>query len=161
VLWVTRHRPHVDRCASAWLIKRFIDKDATFEFVSKESPIPEGAIAFTLPNAELNPIEGVRTTFDALVEKYRIEDPIVMKIKDLVRDYELNEEAPDRISLRETLGVCYILKGLEKTSQTDAETTSKALMVMDALYATLREHIDDETRSKLAEGSPQPSRKLE
>lgn len=152
MLWVTRHRPHVDRCASAWLIKRFIDKDAVFEFISKESPVPEGAIAFTLPNAELNPVEGVRTTFDALVEKYQVKDPIVMKIKDLVRDYEFNEENPDRMSLRETLGVCHVLKGLEKTSQTDAETISKALVVMDALYATLRERIDDETRVKRAEG---------
>ncbi len=152
MLWVTRHRPHVDRCASAWLIKRFIDKDAVFEFISKESPIPEGAIAFTLPNVELNPVECVRTTFDALVEKYRVKDPIVMKIKDLVRDYEFNEENPDRMSLRETLGVCHILKGLEKTSQTDAETIWKALVVMDALYATLREHIDEETRAKRAEG---------
>jgi len=152
MLWVTRHRPHVDRCASAWLIKRFIDKDAVFEFISKESTIPEGAIAFTLPNAELNPVEGVRTTFDALMEKYRVKDPIVMKIKDLVRDYEFNEEHPERMSLRETLGVCCILKGLERTSQTDAETISKALVVMDALYTTLREHIIDENRAKPAEG---------
>jgi len=155
MLWVTRRRPHVDRCASARLIKRFIDKDAIFEFVSRESPIPEGAIAFTLPNAELNPIEGLRTTFDVLVEKYRVKDPVVMRIKDLVRDYEFNEESPDKISLRETLGVCHILKGLEKTSQTDAETISKALMVMDALYATLRELIDSEARAKCAEGSLQ------
>jgi len=152
MLWVTRHRPHVDRCASAWLIKRFIDKDAVFEFISRESPVPEGAIAFTLPSAELSPVGGVRTTFDALVEKYRVKDPIVTKIKDLVRDYEFNEENPDRMSLRETLGVCHVLKGLEKTSQTDAETISKALIVMDALYATLREHIDDETRVRRAEG---------
>ncbi len=151
MLWVTRHKPHVDRCASAWLIKRFIDKDAVFEFISKESPIPRGAIAFTLPKAEINPVEGVKTTFDALAEKYRVKDPIVTKIRDIVRDYEFNEENPDRISLRETLGICHILKGLEKTSQTDAETISKALIVMDALYATLRERANNEPRAKRTE----------
>jgi len=41
MLWVTRHEPHVDRCASIWLIKNFIDKDAVFEFISRESEIPK------------------------------------------------------------------------------------------------------------------------
>jgi len=131
----------VDRCASAWLIKRFIDRDAVFEFVSKESNIPEGAVRFTFPRAELRPVEGVKTTFDILVEKYHLNDPIVLKIKEIIRDYEFNEEHIDRVRLKETLGICYILKGLEKTSKTDAETVSKALIVMDAFYATLRENM--------------------
>jgi len=141
MLWVTRTKPHVDRCASAWVIKRFIDKDAKFEFISKDDPIPEGATAFTLPKAEINPIEGVQTTFDVLLEKYKVEDPVVEKIREIIRDYEFNEENLERIQLKETLGVCYVLKGLERTSQTDAETIWKALAVMDALYATLKEHV--------------------
>jgi len=139
VLWVTRHKPHVDRCASAWLIKRFIDKEAIFEFVTKESEIPKNAVGFTLPKAEINPTEGVETTFDVLIEKFQVKDPIVMKIKDIIRDYEFHEDELDETRLRETLGVCYILKGLEKTSQTDQETISKAVIVMDALYAILKE----------------------
>jgi hypothetical protein len=129
----------VDRCASAWLIKRFIDKDATFQFVTKEQEIPRGAIGFTLPRAGIKPVEGVKTTFDVLVEKYNVKDPVVLRIKDLIRDYEFNEENPEKMRLRETIGICYVLKGLEKTSQTDAETMAKALMVMDAFYATLRD----------------------
>jgi len=139
MLWVTRQKPHVDRCASAWLIKRFIDKDAVFQFITKESEIPKGAIGFTLPKAEINPVDGVKTTFDLLAEKYQVNDPIVRKIKDIVRDFEFNEEEPKEIRLKETLGVCYILKGLEKASRTDDETISKAFVVMDALYVTLRE----------------------
>ena len=139
MLWVTRQKPHVDRCASAWLIKRFIDKEAVFQFIAKESEIPKGAIGFTLPKAEINPVDGVKTTFDVLAEKYQVNDLIVRKIKDIVRDFEFNEEEPKEIQLKETLGVCYILKGLEKTSRTDDETISKAFVVMDALYATLRE----------------------
>jgi hypothetical protein len=139
MLWVTRHRPRVDRCASAWLIKRFIDKEAIFEFVSKDSEIPKGAIGFTLPRAEIRPLEGVKTTFDVLVERYTVEDSVLEKIREIIRDYEFNEENLDKTQLRETLGLCYVLKGLEKTSQTDAETIWKALAVMDALYATLKE----------------------
>jgi len=140
MLWVTRHKPHVDRCASAWLIKRFIDKEAIFEFVSKNSEIPKGAIGFTLPKAEIRPEGGVKTTFDVLLERYKVQDSVLKKIKEIIRDYEFNEENLDKAQLRETLGLCYVLKGLEKTSQTDAETIWKALAVMDALYATLKEH---------------------
>jgi hypothetical protein len=139
VLWVTRQKPHVDRCASAWLIKRFIDKDAVFEFITEEQEIPKGAIGFTLPKAKINPVEGVKTTFDSLVGKYHVKDSVVLRIKEIIRDYEFNEENPDRIRLKETLGICYVLKGPEKTSRTDAETVSKALVVMDALDATLKE----------------------
>ena len=121
------------------MIKRFIDKDAVFQFITKESEIPKGAIGFTLPKAEINPVDGVKTTFDLLAEKYQVNDPIVRKIKDIVRDFEFNEEEPKEIRLKETLGVCYILKGLEKASRTDDETISKAFVVMDALYVTLRE----------------------
>jgi len=141
MLWVTRTKPHVDRCASAWVIKRFIDRDAKFEFISKDDPIPEDATAFTLPKAKINPVEGVKTTFDVLLEKYKVKDTVVRKIREIIRDYEFNEENPDRIQLKETLGVCYVLKGLERTSQTDAETLRKAFAVMDALYATLKEHV--------------------
>jgi hypothetical protein len=129
----------VDRCTSAWLIKRFIDKDATFQFITKEEKIPKGAIGFTLPKAEIKPIEGVKTTFEVLIEKHNVKDPIVLRIKDLIRDYEFNEENPEKMQLKETIGICYVLKGLEKTSQTDAETVAKALMVMDAFYATLKD----------------------
>ena len=139
MLWVTRHKPHADRCASAWLIKRFIDKDAVFEFITKEQDIPKCAIGFTLPKAEINPVEGVKTTFDVLVEKYRVMDPVVARVREIVRDYEFNEEKNELTRLKETLDVCYVLKGLEKTSKNDAETFSKALVVMDALYATLKE----------------------
>jgi hypothetical protein len=138
MLWVTRQKPHVDRCASAWLIKRFIDKDATFQFVTKEEEIPKGAIGFTLQKAEINPVEGMKTTFDVLIEKYNVRDPIVLQLKSIIQDYEFNEENPEKTRLKETIGVCYVLKGLEKTSQTDAETISKAFVVMDALYATLK-----------------------
>ncbi len=66
MLWVTRHEPHVDRCASIWLIRNFIDKEAVFEFISRESEIPAGAIAFVLPKADLNPTK-TQTTFGMLI----------------------------------------------------------------------------------------------
>ena len=137
MLWVTREKPHVDRCASAWLIKRFVDKDAVFQFIAREADIPKGAIGFTLPKAEINPDEGVKTTYDALLEKYRINNPTVSRIGDIIRDFEFNEENPEKIQLKETLGLCLVLKGLEKTSTTDNETVAKTFIIMDAFYSAL------------------------
>jgi hypothetical protein len=140
LLWVTRTKPHVDRCASAWLIRRSIDKNAEFKFISKDDPIPRNAIAFTLPKAEIKPVEGKTTTYDALVEKYRVQDPLALRIGRIVHDYEIDAaENPNRVNLKETLGTCYILKSLEKTSETDNETIEKAIYVLDSLYASLKE----------------------
>jgi hypothetical protein len=136
--WVTRKNPHVDRCACAWLIKRFIDKDAIFGFISKDDPIPKGAIGFTLPGAEIRPVEGESTTYDALLRKYRVRDPVAVKIGKLIHDFEITAgEDPNRVKFPETLGLCYILKGLEKTSKTDRETIEKAFVVLDALAASM------------------------
>lgn len=140
MLWVTRTRPHVDRCASAWLIKRFIDQEAKFEFISGEDPIPNNAIAFTLPKASIKPIEGKKTTYDVLVEKYRIQDPIALQVGKYIHDFEIDaEEDASKVKFKETLGICYVLKGLEHNSKTDHETVEKALIVIDAFYTTLKE----------------------
>lgn len=138
MLWVTRRNPHVDRCASAWLIKRFIDKEARFAFISGDDPIPKGAMAFTLPKAEIKPVEKKKTTYDVLVEKYNIQDSAALKIGKFIHDFEIDaEEDPAKVKFKETLGVCYVLKSLEKTSKTDNETIDKGLLVLDALHASL------------------------
>lgn len=138
MLWVTRHNPHVDRCASAWLIKRFIDKKARFAFISKDDDLPKGAIAFTLPRAEIRPVEKERTTYDVLIERYNIQDPNALKIGKFIHDFEIDaEESSERVEFKETLGLCYVLKGLEKVSRTDDEIIEKALIVLDALYTSL------------------------
>ena len=144
--WITRHNPHVDRCASAWLIKRFIDKKARFTFISKDEPIPKGAIAFTLPKAEIKPVEKEKTTYDVLMEKYKIQDPIAIRIGEFIHDFEIDaDENPNKVKFEETLGLCYVLKGLEKTSRTDNEIVDEALIVLDALCASLRDSADDST----------------
>ncbi|WXG45247.1 MAG: chromate resistance protein ChrB domain-containing protein [Candidatus Atabeyarchaeum deiterrae] len=140
MLWVTRNRPHADRCASAWLIKRFVDKNAIFEFISKYDPIPKNAIAFTLPNACIKPVEGKKTTFDVLVEKHDIKDACVLRIGEFIHDFEIDaHENPAEVRLKETLGLCFVLKGLEKGSKTDNETIDRALVVLDAFYASMKE----------------------
>lgn len=137
--WVTRHNPHVDRCASIWLIKTFIDKDAVFEFISRNDPIPNGTIPFTLPGVEITPLNG-RTTFDALVDKYKIADPIVTEIQKIIRDAEKAEET-GKYSLPESAGVFIILRGLDRISKSNWEIIDKAMIVMDSLYAELKDRL--------------------
>lgn len=138
MLWVTRHEPHLDRCASAWLIKRFIDLDAVFKFIDRGEPVPSGAKPFVLPGAEINPIEGSKTTFDVLVEKYQIVDPIVGSIQQIIRDFEvISGEDFAKLTLPETAGVFKIVRGLARTSKTDDEILSKAFVIFDSLYAEL------------------------
>ena len=135
--WVTRHNPHVDRCASLWLIKTFIDREAVFEFISNEMPIPEGTIPITLPGAEIRPKNG-RTTFDALVDKHEVKDAVVAEIQQIIRDAEQAEET-GVYKLAASAGVFAILRGLDRTSKSDWETVGKAMIVMDSLYAELKD----------------------
>ena len=138
--WVTRHNLHVDRCASLWLIKTFIDREAVFEFISSEASIPKGAIPLTLPGAEIRPKNG-RTTFDALVEKYEIRDPVLVEIQEIIRDAEQAEET-GVYKLSESAGVFAILRGLDRISKSDWETVGKAMIVMDSLYAELKQRLE-------------------
>ena len=138
--WVTRHNPHVDRCASIWLIRTFIDKDAVFEFMSRDDPIPNDAIPFTLPGVAITPKNG-RTTFDALVEKYPIADPVVLEIQKIIRDMEEAEETGEH-KLPESAGVFAILRGLDRISKSNWEIIGKAMIVMDSLYAELKDRLE-------------------
>jgi hypothetical protein len=140
LLWVTRKQPHVDRCASAWLIRRWIDKEAKFEFISKEDPIPKGAIAFTLPTAEIKPVEGRATTYDALLQRYSVTDELAVAVGRFVHDFEIDAaENSSKVRFKETLGLCYVLKGLEKVSRTDGEIIERASMILDAFCSSAKE----------------------
>lgn len=146
--WVTRHEPHVDRCASIWLIRTVIDPEAVFDFISREDAIPDNAIAFTLPRAAIQPTES-STTFDALMEKYQVDDPVVARIAEILRDFEIQAgEDLDRLEMKESAGVYYILRGLARTSNSDAEIVFKAMVVMDALYAELKARMEGATNQE-------------
>ena len=82
MLWVTRPRPHIDRTACAWLIRRFVDQDAQFAF----APDPEGASAlggtpFDMRGVALGHHEG-RCSFETILHTYGLTDPALHEIKD-------------------------------------------------------------------------------
>ena len=134
--WVTRSKPHVDRCASLWLIKNFVDSEAEFAFVSRDYKWKENEIPLVLPGAELNPQKG-KTTFELIIQKYEIKDKIVHQIATIIHDIEQAEES-EIYNLPESMGIFMVLRGIEPSSPNDQETVKIAFTVMDAIYTFLQ-----------------------
>src|SRR5258705_2399308 len=83
--FITRERIHVDRTATAWAIRRFIDPGATFEFVPRTRDISKlEGIPFDVRGAELSHREG-RCTFERLLDKYELRDPALRRMARILR----------------------------------------------------------------------------
>jgi hypothetical protein len=137
--WVTRHRIRVNRTATAWLIRRFIDPAATFLFVEPEAVAEtearEGAIGFDAPGARYPHKDASgRCSFEALVEEYCAGDPILRRLARIVRSADFADE----IGLTpEGAGLRAISRGFPLVSADDDDTLVRAAFVYDALYASL------------------------
>ncbi len=132
--WVTRERVHVDRTACPWLIKKFIDSQAEFIFVSTEK-IEEvvkvqGAIPFDAPRVKLGHKNG-KCSFETIIEEYRLEDPVLHELAKIVHsaDTRDTELAPEGI------GLSAIMTGARFNVKNDFEAVEKAAYVYDALYS--------------------------
>ena len=135
--WVTRERPKIDRLACPWLICRFIDRDAEIHYVPAAQVLAvaenEGAIPFDVPGVELTH-SGPLCSFDAFLEKYRLEDPALARLAEIVRaadtdTLERSAQAP---------GLLAISLGLGANITDDQELLKTALPLYDALYTWCR-----------------------
>ena len=130
--WVTRHFPHVDRTASAWLIKRFIDPKAEFTFIDwPTEPIPKDATPFDIKGVELGH-HGNKCTFETIVEKYSIKDPEVREIAKLVHAMDIRGELE---KVPEAKGIMMIISGLRFAAKNDFDAIEIGFKIWDALYA--------------------------
>jgi hypothetical protein len=138
--WVTRARPKVDRIACPWLIKRFVDGEAEFLYVSPdkvmETAKQEGATPFDVPNVELGH-HGSECSFDAIIRKYNLKDPALEILAPIVRGADT--DAKD-LTL-ESRGLEAIAEGFRLVFQNDDELLEREIPVYDALYAYCREKI--------------------
>jgi len=132
--WVTRKKPFVDRMASAWLIRRFIDAGAAFRFIEeKELGSLDGqSPTFDIRGAEFTH-QGDLCTFEVLVKSFGIKDRGVKRIAEVVHDLDVKDE---KYNNPETSGVEEILTGIRKTENSDAEALEKGMAVFDMLYAS-------------------------
>lgn len=131
--WVTREKPHIDRIACAWAIKRFVDLEARFTFVKRGGEVPRDAVPYDLPDAELGH-RGEKCSFESLTEKYRLRDRAVREIARIVRDIDFGVYRQ-----KESIGIESIIKGLVLSSKTDAEIYGKSFPIFDALYKKFSE----------------------
>lgn len=129
--WVTRTGVHVDRMASAWLIRRFIDRDAAFKFVPAKKYKPEnGEVCFDMFDAEFTH-EGDRCTFEVLVDRMRLDDPALRAIAEVVHDIDLKDSKFDR---PETPGLAVLVASIAMAHREDEERIARASAALEDLY---------------------------
>ena len=143
--WITRERVKVDRVACPWLIKKFIDPQAEFLFVAREKVLEvaahEGATPFDVPGVELGHHEG-KCSFEALVAKYKIEDPAVHLLAKIVHGADVKQ---DLFGRPEAPGLAAIAEGFRYLGlKDDHEVLEKEFIVYDALYAYCAQKVQEE-----------------
>jgi hypothetical protein len=137
--WVTREKVKVDRVACPWLIRKFVDPDAEFLFVPADRvagvAAREGATPFDAPGVELGH-HGGKCSFEAIVAKYRIADPAVGLLAQIVHGADVS---PDLYGRPEAPGLKAVAEGFRHLGlKDDHEVLAKEFVVYDALYAYCR-----------------------
>lgn len=132
-VWVTRRHVHVDRIASAWLIRRFIDPDATFKFVDGKGYAPEaGELRFDMADAEFTH-EDDRCTFETLVLRTGLEDDQALcALAEIVHDLDI---ADGKFGRAETAGIAALIGGICAATDDDTERLAQGAGALDGLYA--------------------------
>ncbi len=129
--WVTRKGIHVDRIASAWLIRRFIDKDARFKFVSGKGYRPEaGELRFDMFEAEFTH-EGDRCTFEVLLQRFALSDPALKQIAEIVHDIDLKD---GKFGREDALGLDRLIAGIAMANPDDEKRLAEGSAVFNSLY---------------------------
>jgi hypothetical protein len=144
--WVTKKRIKVNRAATAWLIRRFIDPAATILFVEPEEVAEvqrrDGAKGFDAPGATYpHQDPRGRCSFEVLVEEQCADDPALVALARIVRGADFR----DQLHLTpESAGLRAISDGFPLVAGDDQETVERSAFLYDALYASLRERVAQE-----------------
>ena len=129
--WVTRPRPHIDRIASAWLIKRFIDTDAEFLF-APPAEFPQDAIPFDAPGVELSH-QGEDCTFETLVKRASLRDRRLKRLSEIVHEADLRD---GKYPHEEARGIDVAVRALLAASIDDHQVLAQGMALFEGLYAT-------------------------
>ena len=133
--WVTRQNVFVDRIASAWLIRRFIDAGARFKFVPARGYAPApGELRFDMYDAEYTH-EGDRCTFETLLERFALKDRALGVIGEIVHDIDCKDDKYER---DEAAGVASLIQGIARAHADDAARLERGMSLFDDLYARFR-----------------------
>lgn len=128
--WVTRGGVHVDRMASAWLIRRFIDPEARFRFVPDRTYKPKtGDIRFDMFEAEFTH-EGDLCTFEVLIKRFGLEERGLTPIAEIVHDIDLKDA---KFKREETAGVAVAVAGIAMGTRDDEERLAQGAVLFEGL----------------------------
>jgi len=129
--WVTRQGVHIDRIASAWLIRRFIDPNARFKFVMGKGYQPDqGELRFDMFQAEFTH-EGDKCTFEVLLDHIGKKDPALRAIADIIHDVDLRDNKYGR---DEAIGIRTLIDGIAAGTTDDSERLARGNDVFSNLY---------------------------
>jgi len=131
--WFTRKKPFIDRMASAWLIRRFVDSKAAFKFINESDLGGVGgnaATTYDIRDGEFTHI-GDQCTFEVLMKSFGIRDKAVRKIAEIVHDLDVKD---DKYGDPEATGVEEILIGIRKTAKNDSDALERGMAVFEMLY---------------------------
>jgi hypothetical protein len=140
--WATRDLIHFDRVVSAWLILRFVDPDATFDFLKEGEPPATDACPFGIPGVPLAAHDGHRTTFQRILETYAIPGEALQRLSALISDgvrHIMQDASRADAAQRSPIaaGALAITEGILLTSSSDQECLERCLSLYDALHARL------------------------
>lgn len=128
--WVTRPRPHVDRLACAWLIRRFIDPTAEIRYATRPEP---GEVGFDMRDAVFGH-RGNRCTFETMMAAFNLKEPSLQGIAEIVHEIDLRD---GRYARPETDGIALVLKGWLMGGLPDAEIERRGIALFEGLFAAL------------------------
>jgi hypothetical protein len=129
--WVTRAGIHVDRMASAWLIRRFVDRDARFKFVAGHAHAPRrGDLRFDMSEAEFTH-DGDLCTFEVLVRRFGADEPALVHLGQIVHDIDLKD---GKFGRPEAPGLERLITGIVMRHARDEGRLKEACSVFDSLY---------------------------
>ena len=141
-LWVTRHRPKIDRIACPWLIRRFVDRDARFLFVSPAEVLGVAdrysATPFDIENTFWSH-RGDQCTFDTMLDEFALHCPALDRMAKVIRAADTNRHdlAP------EAAGLLALSVGLSRQHRDDQTQLSAGFAIYDALYRWARDGADE------------------
>lgn len=132
--WVTRSNVRVDRIASAWLIRRFIDPAARFAFVTARGYEPAaGELRFDMFEGEFTHV-GDGCTFETLLDRFGLDDPALAALGEIVHDIDCKD---DKFGRAEAPGVASLVDGIARSDATDDARLERGAALFDDLYRSL------------------------
>jgi hypothetical protein len=153
-LWVTRPRPGVDRMASAWLIRQFVDPHAHFAFAAELPAVPEHGVPFDMFGAEFSHTAG-GCTFETLCATFGLDRPALARVAAIVHDLDLKD---GRFGAPECGTVGALIEGLQLAYQDDDTLLEHGMVVFESLYRSFEQSVRTAGPRPVAKPRPRAGR---